>query len=161
MEGDGLRLHLALLHIDLVATEHDGDVLTHAHEVAMPVGHVLVGDAGGDVEHDDAALAVDVVAITQTPKLLLSCRIPHVELNLAKVGGEAKRVYLNTERSDILLLELARQVALDKGSLSRNVNFAHARIHLRLLDLARGNLLTFPVPPSPTSTSLNVGTCDC
>jgi hypothetical protein len=30
----------------------------------VPVGDVLVGNAGGDVEHDDAALAVDVVAIT-------------------------------------------------------------------------------------------------
>lgn len=29
----------------------------------MPVGDVLVSDAGRYVEHDDAALAVDVVAI--------------------------------------------------------------------------------------------------
>lgn len=30
----------------------------------MPVGNVLVGDSGGDVEHDNTALAVDVVAIS-------------------------------------------------------------------------------------------------
>jgi hypothetical protein len=51
----------------------------------MPVGNVLVGDAGCHVEHDDAALAVDVVTITETAKLLLSCRVPDVELNLTKV----------------------------------------------------------------------------
>lgn len=51
----------------------------------MPVGDILVGDARGDVEHDDAALAVDVVAITQTAKLLLAGGIPDVELDLTKV----------------------------------------------------------------------------
>ena len=51
----------------------------------MPVGDVLVGDAGGDIEHDDAALAVDVVAITETAELLLAGSVPHVELDLAEV----------------------------------------------------------------------------
>ena len=51
----------------------------------MPVGNVLVGDTGGHVEHDDTALAVDVVAITETTELLLTSSVPHVELNLTKV----------------------------------------------------------------------------
>lgn len=51
----------------------------------MPVGDVLVGDAGGHIEHDDAALAVDVVSITQTTKLLLTSRVPDVELDLTEV----------------------------------------------------------------------------
>lgn len=51
----------------------------------MPVGDVLVGDAGGDIEHDDAALAVDVVAITETTELLLAGRVPHIELDLTEV----------------------------------------------------------------------------
>jgi hypothetical protein len=53
----------------------------------VPVGDVLVGDAGGDVEHDDAALAVDVVPIAQTAELLLPCRVPDVELDLAEILG--------------------------------------------------------------------------
>lgn len=135
VEGDGLRLDLALLHVDLVSGEHDWDVLAHTDEIAVPVGHVLVGDAGGDVEHDDAALAVDVVAITKTAELLLPRRVPDVELDWAEVlrllsvlmrallsrswtyRGEAERVHLNTECGDVLLLELTRQMALDKGSL--------------------------------------------
>lgn len=32
-------------------------------------------------------------------------------------GGESQRVHLDTESSDILLLELASQVALDEGGL--------------------------------------------
>lgn len=85
VECDGLGLDLALLDVDLVAAENDGDVLAHAREVAMPVGHVLVCDARRHVEHDDAALAVDVVTITETTKLLLTGGVPHIELDLAKV----------------------------------------------------------------------------
>lgn len=64
----------------------------------MPVGDVLVRDARGDVEHDDAALALDVVAITEAAELLLAGRVPDVEADGAKVGRELKRVDLNTER---------------------------------------------------------------
>lgn len=51
----------------------------------MPVGDVLVSDTGCDVKHDDAALAVDIVSITKTSELLLSCGIPDIELNVAQV----------------------------------------------------------------------------
>jgi hypothetical protein len=51
----------------------------------MPVWDVLVGNAGCHIKHDDAALAVDVVPITKTAKLLLSSCVPDIELNLAQV----------------------------------------------------------------------------
>jgi hypothetical protein len=51
----------------------------------VPVGDVLVGDTGSDIEHDDAALAVDIVSITKTSELLLSCGIPDIELDVAQV----------------------------------------------------------------------------
>merc|ERR1719152_1135387 len=38
VERDLLRLHLALLHVHLVADEDDRDVFAHAHHVAVPVG---------------------------------------------------------------------------------------------------------------------------
>ena len=53
--------------------------------LTVPVGDILVGDAGCDIEHDDTALAVDIVSITKTSKLLLSCGIPDVELDVAQV----------------------------------------------------------------------------
>lgn len=52
----------------------------------MPVGNVLVGDTGGDIEHDDPALSLDVVTISETTKLLLACGIPDVEADGTKVG---------------------------------------------------------------------------
>ena len=51
----------------------------------MPVGNVLIGNAGSNVEHDDTTLAVDVVPITKTSELFLSCGIPDIELNVAQV----------------------------------------------------------------------------
>ena len=51
----------------------------------MPVWDVLVGDAGCDVKHDDAALPVDVVAITESAELFLTGRVPDVELDLSQV----------------------------------------------------------------------------
>ena len=51
----------------------------------MPVGDVLVCDAGCHVEHDDTALAVDVVSIAKAAELLLTSRVPDVELDLSEV----------------------------------------------------------------------------
>ena len=102
MEGNGLCLDLALLDVDLVASEDNWDVLADTDQVTwellvvccavwrlrrrtVPVGNVLVCDARGDVEHDDAALAVDVVSITQATELLLACRVPDVELDGSEV----------------------------------------------------------------------------
>ena len=120
----------------------------------MPVGNVLVGDTRGDIEHDDTALAVDVVAITETAELLLTGRVPDVEGDLTEVlprvsawmdaqvaaavanegirqylgptyRGEAQRVNLDTEGGHVLLLELTSQVALDKGGLQVAGNVSH------------------------------------
>ena len=51
----------------------------------MPVGDVLVGDAGSDIEHDDAALSVDVVTVAETTELLLAGSVPDIEGDLAEV----------------------------------------------------------------------------
>jgi hypothetical protein len=51
----------------------------------VPVGNVLVGDTGGDIEHDDTGLAVDVVTITETTEFLLTGGIPDIELNGSEV----------------------------------------------------------------------------
>ena len=49
--------------------------------LTMPVWHVLVSDARSDVEHDDTTLAVDIIAIPQPAKFLLSCCVPDIKLN--------------------------------------------------------------------------------
>lgn len=64
----------------------------------MPVGYVLVGDSRGHVEHDDTALALDVVPVPQTAKLLLTGGVPHVEADGAEVCMESEGVNLDSER---------------------------------------------------------------
>ena len=64
----------------------------------MPGGHVLVRQPRGDVEHDDRALPVDVVAVSEAAELLLPCRVPAVEAQLAPVGREVQRVHLHAHR---------------------------------------------------------------
>jgi hypothetical protein len=50
--------------------------------LTVPVGNVLIGDTGGNIEHDDTALPIDVVAVSETSKLLLSSGIPDIELDV-------------------------------------------------------------------------------
>lgn len=92
-----MRLLNSYLHVDLVTAEDNGDVLAHPLKIAMPVRHVLVCDTGCDVKHNDTALALDVVSVAETTKLLLSGGIPYVEADGAEVGRERQRVHLDTE----------------------------------------------------------------
>jgi hypothetical protein len=68
--------------------------------LTMPVGDVLVGNAGCDVEHDDAALAVDIVSIAQASEFLLSRGIPDIELNVAQVLRVCQSTSLFVESVD-------------------------------------------------------------
>ena len=106
----------------------------------MPVGDVLVRDPGRDVKHDDATLAVDVVAVAETTELLLAGSIPHIELEFTKVGEETKRargalvrtllrngdpgggniLNLNTQSGNVFFFKLSSQMTLDEGGLKRN-----------------------------------------
>jgi hypothetical protein len=101
----------------------------------VPVGNILVGNARGDIEHNDTTLSVNIVTITEASKFLLSCSIPDIELNVTQVlcdisnrrqtGIGTRRTYraepegmnLNTESCNILLLEFTSQMTLDEGGL--------------------------------------------
>ena len=103
MESDGLGLHLALLDINFVADQDDGDVFANADQVTMPVGNVLVCDTRSDVEHDDTALSVDVVPVAKTTEFLLPCCVPDVELDLAiilEALGQL-RTYTRNDRNEV------------------------------------------------------------
>lgn len=63
----------------------------------MPVGHVLIRDSRGDVEHDNPALTAHVVSVSETSKFLLSSCVPDVEADRAKVGREFEGVDFNSK----------------------------------------------------------------
>ena len=57
----------------------------------MPVGDVLVGNTGSNIEHDDSTLAVDVISIAKTSELLLSCGIPDIEFDVSQVLSDVSK----------------------------------------------------------------------
>lgn len=63
----------------------------------MPVRNVLVRNARGDIEHDDTALAVDVITVSQTTKFLLAGSVPDIELNLAVVLYKSLMMWVATK----------------------------------------------------------------
>jgi len=79
MELDVLGLDLSVLDVDFVSNKDDRDVLAHTYDISMPVGNILVGDTGGDVKHDDRALALDVVTIAKTTEFFLASCVPNVK----------------------------------------------------------------------------------
>jgi hypothetical protein len=58
----------------------------------VPVGNVLVSDTRCHVEHDNTALAVDVVSITKTTKLLLTSSVPDIELDRPQVLYHVRQI---------------------------------------------------------------------
>lgn len=98
MEGNGLCFDFTFLHVHLVTSEDNWDLLADTDKIAceihqpkrisrcggrhtVPVGNVLVGDARSNIEHDDTALTVDVVPVPQATKLFLPGGIPDVKLD--------------------------------------------------------------------------------
>jgi len=96
VECDCFGFDFAVFDVDFIPAEDDGDVFADAHEVTVPVGDVLVCNAGGHVKHDDATLTLDVVSVSQPSEFLLTSSVPCVEANLAKVGVECDGMDFNT-----------------------------------------------------------------
>jgi len=42
VKDDGFGFDLSVFNVDLIATEHDGNVLTDTHQIPMPVWNVFV-----------------------------------------------------------------------------------------------------------------------
>ena len=116
MEGDTAGLHFPFLpklistsnersldstyfDIDLITTKDDRNVLTDSLQISMPVRDIFVRDTGSHVEHDDAALTLDVVPVAQASEFLLTGRVPDVEQYRAIVGMESEWMDLDTESS--------------------------------------------------------------
>ena len=53
----GLGFDFPILDVNLVSTQDNGDVFAYPHQVSVPVGDILVCDAGSHVKHDDCTLA--------------------------------------------------------------------------------------------------------
>ena len=97
--SDLLWFDLPVLNVDLIPTQHGGYTLAHVLQVTVPHWHIVVGGSSRHIKHDDGTLCLDVVAISQAPKLLLAGRVPYVELDGSPASVEHYGVNLNTDHS--------------------------------------------------------------
>jgi len=105
VENDRFGFDLSVLNIDFVAGQNDGNVLAYSDQISVPVGNVFVCNSRRHVEHDDSALALNIVSVTETAKLLLTSSVPYVKSDGASIRVENKGMDFNTERRDIFLFE--------------------------------------------------------
>ena len=56
MEYDGLCFHFSVFDVHFVTTQYDGNGVTDAHQITVPVGDIFVGDTGIHVKHNDGTL---------------------------------------------------------------------------------------------------------
>jgi hypothetical protein len=63
VEGDLLGLDFSVLDVDLVADQDDGDVFADSDQVLVPFGHILIGDSGTDIEHNDSTVATNATKL--------------------------------------------------------------------------------------------------
>ena len=92
VKGDLLGLDLAILDLDLVSNQANGNILTDAGQVTVPVGDRLVCNATRHVKHDNSALSHNVISVTETSKLFLAGRVPDIVADGSAVGMEQERV---------------------------------------------------------------------
>ncbi|KAH8368492.1 hypothetical protein KR084_012339 [Drosophila pseudotakahashii] len=84
----------------------------------MAVGRDLVGDSRGNVECDDGALALDVIAVAQTAELLHSGGVLHIESDGTSVGVKDRRMRLHAQCGHVPLRNLAGHVTLHESCVS-------------------------------------------
>ena len=69
-----------VIHVDLVSQQNAGDGGAESPHFFVPSFQVLVGDFSSGVEHQDAAIRLEVVARVQTFEALLPSGVPNVYL---------------------------------------------------------------------------------
>lgn len=96
MEDDGLCFNFSVLNINFVTAQDNRNVFTNSDEIAMPVGDVLVCDARGHVKHNNGAMRLDVITVSQTSQLLLAGCVPDIEPGYKSQVRICKGYYSNT-----------------------------------------------------------------
>ena len=66
MESDLSGFDSSVLLVDLVSDKDDGDVIADPGEVLVPLGDILVGDSGGDIEHENGGMSSNIVSFSES-----------------------------------------------------------------------------------------------
>ena len=102
---------------------------------------------------------MNIISISKSAEFLLSSSVPDVESHCPSVSMEDEWMDFNSQSCNIFLFKLTSQVTFDKSSLKKwfmKISMSHNNYSCMI-----NFNLTFPTPPSPTKTSLNVGISSC
>uniref|UniRef100_A0A7N0UVR8 Uncharacterized protein n=1 Tax=Kalanchoe fedtschenkoi TaxID=63787 RepID=A0A7N0UVR8_KALFE len=119
------------LHISLVPTQYNVNVLTNHVKVVMPCREILICQASSNVKHDNGTMPLNVVTISKTTKLLLASSVPTVKPNLPAVYEE---IHWMNFKSLIYLVKLSSQMALHEGSLPGSTITDNHQLEARVVD---------------------------
>ena len=124
-------IDFSLTFLSLISTwlpHNTVGMFSHTHTRSLcQLGTFLSVNSRCYIKHYNGTLSLYIIAISQSTKLLLTSCIPYTELNWSSVGMEHKRMDLNTQGSHI----------------------SNSPVRWHFMNVV------FPVPPSPTKTSLN------
>ena len=118
VESDLAGLDFSFLLVHFVSNQNDWDVIANTGEILVPLGDILVGDSGGDIEHDDGCVCTNVVSLSESSKFFLSGGIPEGKLDGSKVGIEGDGTDFDSLGSNVFLFELAGDMSFDVGSFA-------------------------------------------
>merc|ERR1711911_77340 len=79
---------------------------------------IFVSNTGGNIKHDNGTLTLNVVAISQSAKFLLTSSVPYIEPDCSSVSVENQWMDFNTKGGNIFLLKFTCQMAFDEGCLA-------------------------------------------
>ena len=81
MEHNILRFDFSVLHVDFITNEADWYVLADSDKIFVPFRNILISDARANIEHDNAAMAANVIPITKSSQFFLAGCVPNIEFN--------------------------------------------------------------------------------
>ena len=97
MKRNGFCFYFTILDVDLVTTQNDRYVLTYSHQIFVPSRHIFICDTRCYIKHDYGTLALNVVAVTQATKFLLTGCVPYVESDWSAICGKSQRMNFDAE----------------------------------------------------------------
>ncbi len=118
VEGDLVGFDFSVLDVSLVSDQANWGIGTDLGEVCVPLGDIPVGVSVGEIEHDDCADGIDVIAISELSVFFLSSCVPNIK-DYWSVGGVEHDVSDDCSfGGNVGLLEVPGGVSLSKGGLS-------------------------------------------
>jgi hypothetical protein len=118
VKGDLVGLDFSIFDVGLVSYETDGGVGADFVEVHVPLLNISVGISVGEIKHDDGAMSVNIITLSQLSEFLLSCSVPDVEPDFSVSGAEVNVLNDRALGGVVGFLEMAREVSLDEGGLA-------------------------------------------